>query len=111
MNIKRAYKGIPIGFSDGVTRTDNGTIYDLYVVTSDGNFFIGRIGKWDGMFADSFVATPTGHSPFTNRAGSFDTRKDAAIFLFGIYTAGRDWLKEMIANPVPSTTHIPLSAE
>ena len=111
MDIKRAYKGIPIGFSDGVTRTDNGTIYDLYYIGGDKRIAIGRIGKWEGMFDDSFVATPTGYSPFVNRAGSFATRKEAAIFLFGIFTASQDWLRDMIANPRPATTHIPLSAD
>lgn len=114
MEIKRPYKGISIiGFSDGVTRTDNGVIFDVYYAFGDNPVAMGRIGKWeDGYFnGPAFTATPTGYSPFVNRARTFNTRKEAAIWLLGVYESKLNWMAEHIANPRPGSTHIPLSAE
>lgn len=110
MDIKHAYKGLPIGFSSGVTHTNEGTIHDVYYVTSKRNFFIGRIGKWDSQFFNgpTFNVTPTGYSPFVNHTRRFTTRKEAAIYLLGLYDRNTQWMADHIRNPrcaVCNTSH------
>lgn len=103
MTIRKPYKELPIGFSNGVTMTEIGPIYDVYFVMSDGTHkSIGRIGNNQSLPGSPlYYATPIMYSPFTNTARRFRTRKDAAIYLLGVYESTTAGMQALRKHPVP----------
>ena len=98
-------------YSNGVTRTNEGVIYDLYLngkAPLDRNAhrfpkgkLIGRIGKTNGTIWDKpkWIATPLIYNPFDSDIPrrEFKSRKEAALWLLGIADAKSETFQAMTA--------------
>lgn len=109
MKVRKVYKGLPIGFADSHTMTDIGPIWDLYFVKpsirthgTEETIAIGRIGMTEIYGERIYYATPIQWSPFTNTARRFSTRKDAAIYLLGVYESKQEFMEYLRNNPQPA---------